>query len=181
MNSKTVVRGSILALTLAALGACSSVTTTADYDKSTDFSKYRTYQWKDVDAGQNAILEKRIKEAVDGALSTRGVKRVEEGGDLTVVSHVRLSKETQINSYNTGWGYGYGRWGGYGGMGTTTSTVQEIPVGTLIIDLVDTKAKEMVWRGTASDTLNPSKSPEDKEKALNAAVQKMFENYPPKK
>jgi hypothetical protein len=182
MTTKTL-KGSILALTVAALGAlgaCSTVTTSADYDKSTDFSKYKSYQWKDVDPGQNAILEKRIKEAVNLALSARGLKRVEDGADLLVVHHARLSKETQINSYNTGWGYGWGRWGYGRGMGTTT-TIQEIPVGTLIVDLVDTKAREMVWRGTASRTLDPTRSPEQKEKALNAAVQKMFDGFPPKK
>ena len=175
-----VAKGTLLALAIAALGACSTLTTSTDYDKTADFTKFKTYQWKDTDPGQNAILEKRIKEAVDSALSSKGLRRVEDGGDLTVVPHVRLSKETQINTYNTGWGYGgwYG-YGGYGGGGMTTSKVEEIPVGTLIVDLVDAGKKAMVWRGTASDTLNPSNSPEEKEKNLNNAVQKMFEGYPP--
>src|SRR5262249_41072120 len=173
------VKAALLVLSVAALGGCSTLTTSADYDKTTDFSKFKTYSWKDTDKAQNAILEKRNKDAVDGALGSKGLKRVDDGGDPVVVSHVRLSKETQINTYNTGWGYGYG-WGGYGGgMGMQTSKVEEIPVGTLIVDLVDTGKKELAWRGTASDTLNPSASPEDKEKNLNAAVAKMFEAYPP--
>ena len=90
----------------------------------------------------------------------------------------RLSKETQINTYNTGWGYGWG-WGYGAGMGMTTSTVSEIPVGTLIIDLVDASKKQLAWRGTASKTLEPSASPETKDKNIHAAVQKMFANYPP--
>ena len=61
----------------------------------------------------------------------------------------------------------------------TTSTVSEIPVGTLIIDLVDAGKKQLVWRGTASKTLEPDASPETKEKNINEAVQKMFANYPP--
>ncbi|MGH9365491.1 MAG: DUF4136 domain-containing protein [Thermoanaerobaculia bacterium] len=48
------------------------------------------------------------------------------------------------------------------------------------MDLADAKQKELVWRGMASDTLNPEKSPEDKQKALQEALDKMFENYPPK-
>ncbi len=43
----------------------------------------------------------------------------------------------------------------------TTSTVQQIPVGTLVIDLVDAKAKQLVWRGTASDTIDQDASPEE--------------------
>ena len=48
------------------------------------------------------------------------------------------------------------------------------------MDLVDANQKEVVWRGTASDTLNPEKSPEEKDKALREALAKMFENYPPR-
>ena len=62
-----------------------------------------------------------------------------------------------------------------------TSTVQQIPVGTLIVDLVDANQKELVWRGTATKTLDPGSSPEEKQKHLDEAVQKMFGNYPPKK
>jgi hypothetical protein len=62
-----------------------------------------------------------------------------------------------------------------------TSTVSEVPVGTLIVDLVDANRKELVWRGTASDTLDPEASPEKKEKNLQEAMAKLLANYPPAK
>jgi hypothetical protein len=167
----------------ALVAACSSITTSADYDQSTDFSKYRTYAWKDVEPMQNQLAEARIKAAVDRALASKGLRNVESDSDLWVVPHARLSKETQISTYNSGWGYG--GWGGYGwgarggGMGMSTSTVNEIPVGNLIIDLVDASKKQMVWRGQASKTLDPSASPETKQKNVDEAVQKMFAGYPP--
>jgi hypothetical protein len=92
--------------------------------------------------------------------------------------HGRLSKQTQINSYDSGWGYGYG-WRYGGGMSTTTVT--EVPVGTLIVDIVDAGKKELVWRGTASDTLNPEASPEKKEQNLQEAMAKLLANFPPAK
>ncbi len=171
-----------LLLGLAVVAACSSITTSADYDQSTNFSTYKTYAWKDVEPMQNQIAEERIKAAVDRTLASKGLRKVESDPDLWVVPHARLSKETQISTYNTGWGYG--GWGGYrwgGGAGMSTSTVNEIPVGNLIIDLVDANKKQMVWRGHASKTLDPSASPETKQKNIDAAVQKMFANYPPGK
>jgi uncharacterized protein DUF4136 len=162
-----------------AVSACSSITTSADYDRAVDFSKYKTYAWKDVDATQNALLENRIKSAVDSALAAKGLQKVSDNPDLWVVAHPRLTKETQINTYNTGWGYGWGWRGGYGG-GTTTSTVSEIPVGNLVVDLVDANKKQLVWRGTASKTIDPSSTPEQKQKNVDEAVTKMFEPYPPK-
>ena len=166
-----------LVVLLATAVACSTLTTTMDYDKSANFSSFKTYTIKDDGSVSNPLLAKRLDAALTAELGRKGLTRNDSNPDLVVMAHTRLSKETQINTYNSGWGYGWGWYGGGGGM--TTSTVQEIPVGTLIVDLVDVKRKELAWRGTASDTLNPSASPEDKEKNLNAAVAKMFEAYPP--
>ncbi|MGH9317964.1 MAG: DUF4136 domain-containing protein [Thermoanaerobaculia bacterium] len=64
--------------------------------------------------------------------------------------------------------------------GESTAKVEQVPVGALIVDLADAKQKELVWQGMASDTLNPEKSPEEREKALREALAKTFENYPPR-
>jgi hypothetical protein len=173
----------LLLLGVAVVAACSSITTSADWDQAADFSQYKTYAWKDVEPMQNQLTEERLKSAIDRALASKGLTKVDSNPDLWVVMHARLSKETQINTYNTGWGYG--GWGGYGwgawggGMGTSTSTVNEIPVGNLVVDLVDTKKNQMIWRGHASKTLDPNASPETKEKNINEAVTKMFATYPP--
>jgi hypothetical protein len=163
-------------LLVAAALACSTLKTTADFDPKTDFTRYKTWAFREDESMKNSILSKRIQSAVESELSKRGLTRNEGNPDLWVAVHVRLSKETQVTTYNTGWGYGY-RWGG---AGMSTATVQEIPVGSLIVDLVDANQKDLVWRGTASDTLNPEKSPEEKDKALREALAKMFENYPPR-
>jgi hypothetical protein len=57
--------------------------------------------------------------------------------------------------------------------------VQQIPVGTLIIDLVDAKAKQLVWRGTARDTIDQDATPEERDKNIKNALNKLFENFPP--
>jgi hypothetical protein len=105
---------------------------------------------------------------------------VDSNPDLWVVEHVRLSEQTQISTYDSGWGYGGGWHGGYGGGGMSTTTVQKIPVGNLIIDLVDAKESQLKWRGTASKTLDPSASVDKKTEHVNEAVAKMFADYPPK-
>lgn len=171
----------LAALVLAAAG-CSTLSISTDFDKAADFSSYRTFTWKDTGELKDSLWTKRIEGVFSDTLAAKGLKKVDSGGDLWVAAHPRLTKETQINTYNTGWGYGYG-WYGYGGMGMATTTVTEIPVGTLMIDLVDAKKKELVWRGVASDTLNtdPGRTAEDREKKLRAVAAEMFANYPPKK
>lgn len=172
-----LVAGAVLAV-----AGCSTLSISTDYDKAADFSSYRTFTWKDTGELKDSLWSKRIEGVFSDTLASKGLRRVDSGGDLWVAAHPRLSKETQINTYNTGWGYGYG-WYGYGGMGMATTTVTEIPVGTLMIDLVDAKKKELVWRGVASDTLNtdPNRTAEDREKKLRDVAAQMFAGYPPKK
>jgi hypothetical protein len=170
-------RATLLILSVAALAvACSTLSTNADYDPSTDFSRYKTWDLKNDGSINNPLLAKRIETVLSGELAKKGMTRSESNPDLWVAVHGRMSKQTQINTYDSGWGYGW-RWGG----GMTTSTVTEVPVGTLIVDFVDANRKELVWRGTASDTLNPEASPEKKEQNLQEAMAKLLANYPPAK
>jgi hypothetical protein len=172
----------ILAAAFAAalVGAgCSTLQISTDYDKGADFSQYKTFSYHDTGEAKNDIAASRIENALSDALAARGLKRVQSGGDVWLVAHARLSKQMQINTYNSGWGYGYGWYGG--GMGMSTSTVSEIPVGTLVVDLVDGKKKDMVWRGIATDTLRTDASPETREQNIRNVAAKLFESYPPAK
>jgi hypothetical protein len=176
--SETSLKGAKTPFLLAAflgalLAGCSSVSTTVDYDRNTDFGRYRTYSWREGHRA-NPISDRRIKDAVDRVLASRGLTRVEGDGDLTVVYHGRTSRHVVVDSWGPGWGYGW-RWRGPG-----YTTVREIPVGTLIVDLVDAREKELVWRGTASRAIEVDATPAEKAEDLNESVVKMFEGYPPR-
>jgi len=64
-----------------------------------------------------------------------------------------------------------------GGMGRIDPIVEN--QGTLVVDLSSGQNKNLLWRGTAADTL--SDSPDKNTKKIEKAVEKMFKNYPPKK
>ena len=89
-----------------------------------------------------------------------------------MVVHARFSVETQVTTWNSGWGYGWG-------WGPTTTQVTQIPLGTMIVDLVDAKNNQLVWRGIANDTLQPGKQPEEREKKLRKVMAGLFAGYPP--
>jgi hypothetical protein len=57
--------------------------------------------------------------------------------------------------------------------------VEEVAVGTLVVDLRDGRSGAVVWRGVASRDLDAKASPEEREKNINKAVEKMFKHYPP--
>jgi len=61
-----------------------------------------------------------------------------------------------------------------------TATSSTIDIGSLAVDMYDSTAKQLVWSGTVSNTINPSSNQEKNEKNLNKAVAKLFKSYPPK-
>jgi len=100
---------------------------------------------------------------------------------LFVGYQVSLNQEKEITSYDSGWGYGPGWGGGWygGGGGISTSTTSTISIGQLDLDMYDSSAKKLVWRGTASKTLDPKAKPDKREKNLRKGVAKLLKNYPP--
>ncbi len=162
-----------------------------DYAHGEDFSKYKTYTWvKEPNVeSPDQLVEQRIVSNVDETLAKKGLKRVESGGDVMVAYQSSISKQTQLTTMTSGmgggWGYGpgWGRGWGYGrgmmgGSSVSTTTVNTIPIGTLVIDLLDPKQQKLVFRGIATDTL--SSKPEKNTQKIVKSVNKIFDKYPPK-
>ena len=159
-----------------------------DFDKDKDFSKYKTYKWvpiKDADKADD-LTAKALTDAIDSELATKGLTKTDsDDADLYIGYQTAIGTEKQFTSFNTGWGYGPGwggGWYGYGGMATTTTygSTSTVYVGQLDLSMYDSKEKQLVWRGTASKTLDPKAKPEKKEKNIGKAVKKLLKNYPPK-
>lgn len=161
--------------TLAALPALAKVT--VDFDKSADFSTYKTYAWRPGTPAKDPLMQKRIQDAVEAELTAKGLTKTEGAADLYVVTHASSKNEKQIDVNNLGYA-GY-RWQGWGAWGPTTANVYEIPVGTLMVDLLAGKSNALVWRGVATETLKDN--PQKVAKQINKVVMKMFKKFPPKK
>jgi len=179
--------GTLALVAVLGLVACSTLEVSTDYNKAVDFSRYSTFKFLPSNEIKSDLVIDRIEGAITTQLTAKGLKLVSENADLLVAYHARLDKQTQMDT--TTYGYGWaGGWGGYygpmarpyGGMGTSTTTIREIPVGALFVDLVDAAKKEMVWQGMASATLDPRASADDKDYRVNYAVKKMFSSFPPK-
>jgi hypothetical protein len=65
----------------------------------------------------------------------------------------------------------------FGGVGTATSST--INVGTLVFDAFDANAKQQIWTGQATKTIDPSSNPEKNQKNLQKGVDKLLKNFPP--
>ena len=140
-----------------------------DFNESVDFSAFKTYNWRKARAA-NDIADNRIRTAIAAQLSKKGFTESESGGDVLVTYRVtsKDKRETErIPNMN--------RRGIYGG---STRTSRVYTQGTLLIDILDGKSKELIWRATCKDSVNDVAK---FEKRLGDDVEKAFKKFPPKK
>jgi len=167
-------------LLLFVLGACSSVRVASDFDKNVDFTPFKTYAFykNGIDKVEISDLDKkRILRSIDEAMAAKGFTK-SESPDLLINIFTKAREQVNVNQFNTGWGYGWGYgwnpylWGGNTNVYTTTE-------GTLYIDLIDAKKKEMIWQGEGQGVLTQNSG--DKDERIKEFVTKILEQYPPQK
>lgn len=162
--------------------SCSTIRTTYDYDKSVNFTSYKTYQIhkKGIDELKlNDLDKRRITSELINELNLKGLVYDENKADL-IINVSALSKERTDVIQPIGWGFGWG-WGWnpwmWGGMGQTW--VNQYEEGSLTFDVVDAQKNILIWQGTSKGILVENLKQKDKQ--IAEAVQKAFKNFPPKK
>lgn len=146
-----------------------------NYDFGTDFAKFKTYKWVTIEGGTapDQLLDQQIRGAFDAVLAKKGFTRsTGDQADLWIGYQVGVQQEKQLNFYGgTGWRVG-------AGMATASTTT--IQVGQMVFDAYDPATKQLVWRGSATKTINPSKDPQKNQEELQKGVTKLLANFPPK-
>jgi hypothetical protein len=158
-------------------GKVSAQQVKTDYDHGANFAQYKTYSWEQVKTNDPLDVD-RIKSAVNAALAAKGWTLVDSRGDVSIVAMEITRNQQTLNTFYDGFGGGWGwrRFGG-GGFGEATTTTETYKVGTVVVDLFDTKTKQLIWRGSESDTL--SNNSDKNIKNLDKGVEKMFKKFPP--
>jgi len=164
----------------AALAACSSTKTAYDYDKSANFSAYKTYAFTEEssDLGLDEINTERILKAVENELAAKGFTK-SENPDVLVDIHLKTEERVEATATTTGGAYRYGYYGGVG-MSQTTVNYNEYTDGSLFITIIDAATEKMAWHGVGTKTIDEGISPEKREQNISYAVKQILYNYPPK-
>jgi hypothetical protein len=170
------------------LAACSSgPKIKADYDPSVDFSQYQTFNFYNPMGIENpnysSLIGQMFREAITREMEQRGYT-LSDNPDLMMNVSAILEDKTKVTTYNDpmyGGYYGYRRgyydpWYGYG-YGTSTH-VSQYTEGTVNIDMVDARAKRMVWEGIAVGRVDEDRSNAEVREAINSGVAEMFSTYP---
>ena len=175
------------------LGSCSSVKVTSDYDKSADFTDYKTFEYYGWAEESDKILNRFDKERIEAALGyefdRRGLELVDKEGDMVVSLYIVVDQKTSTTAYTNhynmgGYDYGYGPdwgwYGGYGGMGMGTSTTRysekDYLVGTLVVDVFDKADKKLIWQSVGQKTVD--ENPNNAEKNITKVAEAIMKPFP---
>lgn len=150
-----------------------------DYEKSTDFSQYQTYNYFDeMQTGLSALDTKRIKRAIDSKLKEIGLNKAHDAD-----FYIDINSETVQYRNNSNVGVGVGGTGRNVGGGISVG----IPLNSqkhtreIVIEFLDvSNGERLFWQAISEDTYTQNASPEKRQDNFDKLVEKIFENYPPK-
>ena len=154
-------------------------TVTIDYDHSVNFAKFKSYTWDRVHATDPAV-EGRITLAVNRDMGGRYMSEAAKNGDVTIaVVEATQDKQEYASFYNGLGQFTWQRGWGSGGFLDMAATLQDVPLGTLVVDMYDTKTHKLLWRGTITLSASDISNKEADQKA-DKAVTELIGKYPPK-
>lgn len=169
-----------------AFTACTSIKVTSDYDPGASFEGLDTYAWLPREQPRtgdprldNTLVAGRVRRAVDAAFAEKGIRLVSEMPAFMVAYNVALDKKIRVDTIHTGYGHGRYGYGWHGGYIATDTRVTEYEVGTVLLDILEPKTRNLLWRGSASAKVTESATPEQREQRINAAVERMLAKFPP--
>ena len=175
--------GLLLLLGPSGCTTASRVGVTNDFDHSVNFRAYKTWAWypqqpRDAESGPakgyESFLDKRIRNAVAAEMTRKGLTEVDKAPDIYVAYSARVEDKQQVSPYYNGMGYPYGY--GYGSYGRNYSPVTQYKAGTVVIDVIDARRKELAWRGTGQAQVNQNTIDEAES---NRIVNGILSTYPP--
>lgn len=159
--------------------SCAPIRVNYDYDKTTNFDSYKTYQYyANMETGLSELDTKRLLNAIDAKMESRGYN-ISENPDFFIDIKSAEYQGQQRQTVGVGVGGGGRNVGGGISIG--------LPIGQaninrqITIDFVDENKNQLFWQAISESSFNPKATPEKREERLNAIVEKVLSKYPPEK
>jgi len=170
----------ILFLIMVFAGCSSSVKVSSDHDPATDFSVYKTFAVSNqVSAGSSLekypLIKDRVIKAVESEMRQKDYVRTwQDEADLLIFPLAGPKENINVNA----WGYSYG--GAYWGTHPYGKDIDisEYSEASVILDVVDNKTHQLVWRGIGTGLVRPYKTPEERAKNIDAEVDQIMAQFP---
>ena len=178
------IRSLIYLFTIATLSCSAPMKIYTTYDKTVDFSSYKTFNFYEIKEEYLQIKEvnrRRLAMAIELELGYKGIKKVSENPDLLINLYSSINRREVTTTNQGGVGY-YGAASPYGmGVGISisppTSYSNTYTTGTVTFDLVDRKENKLILEGIA--TIDATQS-DDADRMINYTVKDVFKDIPDK-
>lgn len=177
----------LAACALAVLAGCvTGPRVRTDYDPSADFSRFRTWNFYDPiameEAGYTTWISDRIKDDIRREMSARGYRYQEKDADLRVNFQGIVQEKTDVYStprldYQYFYGYRSRRYFAVPVWYDQTQ-VNQYREGTLTVDLVDGPRNRMVWTGAAIGRVVSRRTPQERLAEVDQAITSVFAEFP---
>lgn len=165
---------------LAITGCASNVIT--DYDSGATFGNYQSWNFAAAgkeDPGYVSLDGSRIRKAIEREMERENLQKVaSEEADLLVAWEIVTEERLERGGSGFGFGLGFGS-GNFGWGLSTQPPIEKVEEGKLVVELVDSESKQVVWRSASKRFLRESQTSESRQKLIDQIVTDMFEEYPP--
>jgi hypothetical protein len=150
---------------MAILLAAAATSTSVEYDHQADFSRYGTWSWSEkVTRAMNPVTDKRIREAIESGLATRGLSRVDANATLVVAYHASKTSQLDLPPIKNA-------------PPPPAADAGYFEKGALVVDMADAASGAVVWRGRATGVLRYG--PNEIAEQVKGAIDKLLESFPP--
>lgn len=182
---KRWLRKCALLMAIIVLNACAGIPVSTDYDPAWQMPADSGYAWikrPSLHADpmiDNDLVAGRVHRAVDDQLAGKGLHAVDSEAQaaLLVTYHIGEEEKLDISSFHSNFGY-YPCWRCYGPGFDSDIWVNQYTEGKLIIDLIDAKTKQLVWRGSAARRVPNFKTPAERDAYIRETVAAIFKKFP---
>jgi len=155
------------------------------YDKSVDFSKFKTYtRLEPSTPPTRPLLYNFVVNSIDSQLSAKGLQRVDKDGDLVlklaggVDYGISVTSGPPLTSSYSGPAPAINSTMWTGANGGQGELMPAEPEAGLELQFVDRARNQVVWSGTVTQALDQGDKPKSLELA-SKAVAKLLKRFPP--
>jgi hypothetical protein len=176
-----MIRAVLISVFVLAITGCASNVIT-DYDSAAVFGAYQSWNFAPAGEGSKNYVSldgSRIRKAIEREMAHENLQKVvAEEADLLVAWQIVTEERLERGGSGFGFGLGFGS-GNFGWGISTQPPIEKVEEGKLVVELVDSESKQVVWRSASRRYLQESQSSESRQKLINQIVTDMFEEYPP--
>lgn len=142
----------------------------SDFDRSFRFSDLKTFSFAvqkraaTDPLGSDTLNDGRIRKGLESQLTSSGFRMETEKSDFVIAYYVTTKNKLNVQDF----GYGPPRW-----FGSRDIRVNQYSEGTLMVDFIDAKSNQVIWRGRASGTLEMK----GVDKKISKSVEKLIKQF----